>query len=186
MGMFIVSKQRRVPRLKLTFIRVRMARRYVPSAGDEDPGMTNCRRGRFEFIPMWGYKVFFVYAPRRVECLDCGIRVEKMPWVHGKRQLTDSYAWYLASWAKKMSWQEVAKAFRSTWDHVFNSVEMAVNWGREHQDLSGIKSIGVDEIQWQNYLTLVYQIDAAAKRLLWVGEKRTIKTILRFFRWFGK
>jgi transposase len=87
---------------------------------------------------------------------------------------------------KKMSWQEVAKAFRSTWDHVFNSVEMAVNWGREHQDLSGIKSIGVDEIQWQNYLTLVYQIDAAAKRLLWVGEKRTIKTILRFFRWFGK
>ena len=157
--------------------------------GRRRPGYDKLPARRFEFIPMWGYKVFFVYAPRRVECLDCGIRVEKMPWVTGKRQLTDSYAWYLASWAKKMSWQEVARAFRSTWDHVFNSVEMAVNWGREHQDLSGIKSIGVDEIQWQsgqNYLTLVYQIDAAAKRLLWVGEKRTIKTFLRFFRWFGK
>jgi len=88
-----------------------------------------------------------------------------------------------------MSWQEVARAFRTSWDHVFNSVELAVHWGREHQDLSQIKSIGDDEIQWQRghrYLTLVYQIDASAKRLLWVGEKRTIKTLLRFFRWFGK
>jgi len=35
-------------------------------------------------------------------------------------------------------------------------------------------------------LTLVYQIDGHCKRLLWVGDKRTIKTLLRFFRWFGK
>ena len=62
-------------------------------------------------------------------------------------------------------------------------------WGREHQDLSGVKAIGVDEIAWQRghrYLTLVYQIDGHCKRLLWIGEKRTVKTLLRFFRWFGK
>ena len=35
---------------------------------------------RFEFIPMWGIKVFFVYAARRVSCRRCGIRVERMPW----------------------------------------------------------------------------------------------------------
>jgi transposase len=72
---------------------------------------------------------------------------------------------------------------------VFRSVEMAVEWGRAHQDLSGIESIGVDEIAWQKghrYLTLVYQIDRHCKRLLWVGEKRTIKTLLGFFRWFGE
>ena len=112
-----------------------------------------------------------------------------MPWVKGKRQLTDAYVWFLASWAKRMSWQEVARSFRTSWHHVFTAVEMAVQWGRKHQDLSGIKSIGVDEIKWQrghNYLTLVYQIDAGSKRLLWVGEKRTIKTFLRFFRWFGQ
>ena len=34
---------------------------------------------RFEFIPMWGNNVFFVYEPRRVECPDCGIRVEQIP-----------------------------------------------------------------------------------------------------------
>ncbi|WP_419622017.1 hypothetical protein, partial [Thiolapillus sp.] len=29
---------------------------------------------RFEFVPLWGIKVFLVYAPRRVECPSCGIR----------------------------------------------------------------------------------------------------------------
>ncbi|MCU7895740.1 MAG: transposase [Candidatus Thiodiazotropha sp. (ex Lucinoma aequizonata)] len=83
----------------------------------------------------------------------------------------------------------MAETFRPTWDHVFCSVEQAVTWGREHQDLSGVKAIDVDEIVWQRghrYLTLVYQIDEHNKRLLWIGEKRTVKTLLRFFRWFGK
>jgi len=32
--------------------------------------------------------VFLVYAPRRVNCPDCGVRVEHLPWASGKRQLT--------------------------------------------------------------------------------------------------
>jgi len=153
------------------------------------PGYDRLPERRFEFIPVWGNKVFFLYAPRRVECPVCGIRVEQMPWVSGKHRLTEAYAWFLAGWAKRLSWKEVAEAFRTTWDPVFCSVERAVAWGREHQDLSGIKAIGVDEIAWQRghrYLTLVYQIDEHCKRLLWVGEKRTVRTLLRFFHWFGK
>jgi len=72
---------------------------------------------------------------------------------------------------------------------LFCSVERAVDWGREHQNLYGIKAIGIDEIAWQRghrYLTLVYPIDEHCKRLLWVGEKRTIKTLLQFFHGFGK
>ena len=138
---------------------------------------------------MWGIKVFFVYAPRRVDCPTCGVRVERMPWSEGKHRLTDTYAWFLAGWARRLSWKEVAEAFRTSWDHVFCSVEMAVTWGRAHRDLSGIEAIGIDEIQWQRghrYLTLVYQIDAGCRRLLWIGKKRKVKTLLGFFRWFGK
>jgi transposase len=88
-----------------------------------------------------------------------------------------------------MSWKEVAEVFRTSWEQVFRSVQMAVEWGRQHMDLNGITAIGVDEIQWQqghHYLTLVYQIDEDRKRLLWIGQNRKIKTLLRFFRWFGK
>jgi len=140
-------------------------------------------------VPLWGIKVFLVYAARRVSCLECGVRVESMPWALGKSQLTQAYAWFLARWAWRLSWKEVAVVFQAYWESVVRSVEMAVEWGRAHQDLSGIQAIGIDEIAWQKghkYLTLVYQIDAHCKRLLWIGRERKTKTLLRFFRWFGQ
>jgi len=152
------------------------------------PGYDRLPVRRFEFVPLWGIKVFLVYAPRRVSCPDCGVRVELMPWASGKKQLTHAYAWFLARWARRLSWKEVATVFRASWDSVFRSVEMAVEWGRAHQDLSGIQAIGIDEISRQRghrYLTLVYQIDAHCKRLLWVGKDRKTKTLLGFFRWLG-
>ena len=144
---------------------------------------------RFEFVPLWGLRVFFFYMMRRVDCATCGVRVEQVPWADGKHQLTTTYAWFLARWAKRLSWQEVATVFRTSWDSVFRSVAMAVAWGRDHLDLAGIEAIGIDEIQWQHghhYLTLVYQIDVGWKRLLWIGQKRRVKTLLKFFRWLGK
>lgn len=95
----------------------------------------------------------------------------------------------MPGFSKRLSWKEVAEALRTRWEAVFRSLERAVEWGRAHRGLSGIRSIGVDEIQGQRghrYLTLVYQTDAHCQRLLWVGEKRTVKTLLGFFRWFGK
>lgn len=153
------------------------------------PGYDTLAPRRFEFVPLWGIPVFFLYAMRRVACRSCGVRVETVPWADGKQQLTTTYAWFLATWARRMSWQEVAEAFCTTWEHVFRSVERAVTWGREHRDLTGITAIGIDELQWQRghtYLTLVYQLDAGCKRLLWIGQDRKVKTLLRFFRWLGK
>jgi transposase len=167
----------------------RNSRPVCSGCGHRGPGYDTLPMRRFEFIPMWGIRVFFLYSPRRVDCPGCGIRVERMPWVAGKHRLTEAYAWFLAGWARRLSWKEVAVSFRTTWDHVFHSVEMAVSWGRAHRDLSGVEAIGIDEIQWQrghHYLTLVYQIDENSRRLLWVGKRRKVKTLLGFFRWFGK
>ena len=153
------------------------------------PGYDTLATRRFEFVPLWGIPVFFLYAMRRVDCLSCGVLVERVPWAEGKNHLTGTYAWFLARWAKRMSWQEVADAFRTSWENVFRSVEMAVRWGREHMSLEGIEAIGIDELQWSKghkYLTLVYQIDEGRKRLLWIGRERKLKTLLGFFRWFGK
>jgi transposase len=144
---------------------------------------------RFEFVPFWGLAIYFVYAMRRVHCPTCGVKVEKIPWCDGKNRLTTAYRWFLASWAKQLSWKGVAESFGTTWQNVFRSVKHAVSWGLAHRDLEGIESIGVDEVQCQKghkYLTLVYQIDAGRKRLLWIGKDRTAKTFLRFFRMLGK
>lgn len=153
------------------------------------PGYDRLKPRKFQFIPLWGFLVFFVYAMRRVDCPTCGVVVEMVPWASGKSPRTIAYSWFLAQWAKRMSWLEVSRAFRTSWDMVYESVKMAVQWGRANMDLSGITAIGVDEIAWNkghNYMTVVYQIDEARRRLLWVGEDRRVKTLLRFFQWFGK
>jgi len=144
---------------------------------------------RFEFVPLWGIMVYFVYQMRRVECPACGVKVERVPWADGKSSLTTEYKWFLARWARRMSWKEVAVAFCVSWEHVYEAVKHAVSWGLKHRDLNHIESIGVDEVQWHKghrYQTVVYQIDENQKRLLWVGPERTAKTLLRFFRFLGK
>jgi transposase len=153
------------------------------------PGYDRLPERHFEFVPLWGIAVFFVYAMRRVKCPKCGVKVEHVPWCDGKNQLTTTYRWFLASWATRIPWQAVALAFNTSWQNVYRSVKHAVSWGLAHRDLSGIEAIGVDEIQWQRghkYLTVVYQIDEDCRRLLWAGKDRTAKTFLRFFRMLGK
>ena len=142
----------------------------------------------FEFIPLWGYRFFFVYQMRRVNCKRCGIKVEEIPWSMGKYTLTKAYMSFLSDWARKLSWQEVARSFKTSWQKVFTAIKYVVDWGLEHRDVTGVESIGVDEIAWQKghkYLTLVYQIDRHCVRLLWIGKDRTVKTLLKFFRKFG-
>lgn len=131
---------------------------------------------RFEFVPLWGIVVYLVYRMRRVRCPKCGVKVEQVPWCDGKNQLTTTYRWYLARWARRLSWSEVATIFHTSWDSVCRSVEHAVEWGLQHRKLSGVVAVGVDEIAWQKghkYLTLVYDISGSVKRLLAVAENRT-------------
>jgi transposase len=144
---------------------------------------------RFEFIPLWGFPVFLVYAKRRVDCPDCGIVAEEIPWAEGKHHLTKAYMLLLSRWARRLSWRGVSRAFHTSWEQVYHSVEWVVQWGLEHRSLEGIRAIGVDEIQYSKghkYLTLVYQIDAGRVRLLWTGRERTMKTFRQFFDLLGQ
>jgi hypothetical protein len=171
------------PELEVEVAERANGRALCSGCGCQSPGYDRLATRRFEFVPRWGIKVFLVYAPRRVDCPGCGVRVEHMPWASGKNRLTQAYAWFLARWARRLSWKEVAQVFRASWQSVFRSVEMAVEWGRAHQDLGGVEAIGVDEIAWKKghqYLTLVYQIDPHCKRLLWVGRERKTKTLAPF------
>ena len=43
----------------------------------------------FEYVPFWGFLVFFVYRRRRVNCPSCGVKVERVPWCDGKQQMTE-------------------------------------------------------------------------------------------------
>ena len=113
------------------------------------PGYDRLAQRRFEFIPMWGIAVFFLYAMRRVDCPRCGVKVERVPWSEGKNHLTTTYAWFLARWARRLSWKGVAEAFQTSWDNVFRSVKLAVSWGLAHRNIENVTAIGIDEIAYK-------------------------------------
>jgi transposase len=153
------------------------------------PGYDLLAQRRFEFIPLWGYAVFLLYAMRRIDCRQCGVTVEEVPWGIGKHSLCKVYMQFLAHWARKLSWKETAVSFNTTWEKVTQAVEYVVQWGLAHRELGTLRAIGVDEIQYgkgHQYLTLVYQIEADCVRLLWVGRERTKASFQKFFDMIGK
>jgi transposase len=171
-------------------IRPRKGSRPICSGcGRRGPGYDTLEPRRFTFVPLWAMAVYLIYAKRRVDCPRCGVTVEQVPWAEGKNHLTQAYAVFLARWARRLSWREVSLIFRTSWENVYRSVAWVVEYGLQHRNLDGITAIGVDEVQFRKghkYLTVVYQIDSSCRRLLWVGQHRTAKTLLRFFRMLGR
>src|ERR1700731_28079 len=189
---FVYEKARLCPQRGLIEIDVRPRRGakpvcsgcHRPAAGYDHLGLR-----RFEFVPFWGFMVLLLYRMRRVDCRDCGVRVEELSWAIGKHQLTKAHMLFLAHWARKLSWKETAQSFRSSWDKVCQAVEYVVAWGLEHRTLGPILAIGVDEIQYADghkYLTLVYQIEKECTRLLWIGKERTAESFEGFFTMIGE
>lgn len=167
----------------------RGSRAHCSCCSEKAPGYDVLPTRRFEFIPIWGYTVMLLYAMRRVQCPACGVKVEEVPWAQGKHSLTNAYMLHLAHWARKLSWQETARSFGTTWDQVCHAVEYVVQWGLAHRELGTLGAIGVDEIhigRKNKFLTLVYQIDAGCTRLLWVGKDRTANSFGKFFTLIGQ
>jgi transposase len=149
------------------------------------PGYDRLPERGWLFVPLWGIPAYFLYAPRRVQCPEHGVVVEHLPWSEGKRPITTAMMGFLARWARHLSWRETARAFHTSWEAVYRSVEWFVHWGLARRSLEGITAIGIDELHWgkgkraDNFLTVIYQIDSHCRRLLWVGRRRTQATLRR-------
>lgn len=102
--------------------------------------------------------------PRRVSCKQCDrIHVEAMPWVSGQRRFTRALMVTLATWARVLTWKQVAAQFRCSWSTVEAAVDEAVAYGMAHRDLSTVTHIGIDEISRKRghvYVTNFYDLNS--------------------------
>jgi len=185
------GRRRQADRIEITLERHPGIRRRCSECQRPTPGYDQLPLRRWRHVPLWGIPTWFVYAPRRVQCPEHGVVVEHLPWSDGKRPQTTAMMGFLARWARRLSWRETAKVFQTSWEAVYRSVEWFVRWGLEHRELRGVESVGLDEIHWgkgkraDNFLTVIYQIDAHCRRLLWVGRRRTQATLRRGLRALG-
>jgi len=116
------------PELHVTVRARRGSQPVCSGCGVRRPCYDRLRLRLFQFVPLWAMAVFFLYAPRRADCPRCGVTVELLPWAVGKSPVTTALAWFLASWAKALSWQETARRFGTSWHVVFTAVRHAVLW----------------------------------------------------------
>ena len=175
--------------IEVTLAARRGAKACCGRCGRAAPGYDHAAQAlSWQFISLWTLLIFFDYVPRRVNCRRCGVRVERMPWASGKLRMCDALRVFLAQWARLLSWKEVAERFQVKWDDVYGSVKWVVRYGLRHRDLSGIAALGVDEVcvAKGKLWTVVYQIDAGMRRLLWIGKDRKGATLEVIFNRLGR
>ena len=81
-------------------------------------------------MPIWGIAVLLVYPMRRIDCRACGVKVERVPRAAGGQSpMTTAYAVFLARWAGRLSGQQTAEAFWTSWDRVEAAVKWVVDYG---------------------------------------------------------
>ena len=155
--------------------------------GCKGPGYDTLNERQWKHVPLWGIPVTLVYAPRRIQCPHCGIKVEEIPWTQGKSPLSLPLSMVLATWAKIVAWKVVGQLFGFHWNTVRKAVKDVVEYGLKHRDLDNLLYIGIDEISRKKghvYHTQVY--DLIEQRLLWSGEDRTSESLDVFFDELGE
>jgi transposase len=179
------------PELHAEIVAHAQRRGRCPICGKPAPGYDRLKDRRWQHVPLWQVTTRLFYRPRRVQCPEHGTHVEAMPWNEGKRPWTRAMMGFLGCWARRLSWADTAKVFKVSWEVVYRSVEWLVDWGLAHRDLSGITAIGVDDLHCfkgkksASFATLIYQLDPGCRRLLWLGLRRTERTLRKGLKALG-
>ncbi len=126
-------------------------------------------------------------APR-VSCRRHGVVVARVPWARHDSRFTRSFEEQAAWLAVNTSKTAVSELMRCSWRTVGQILERVANERRLKVDLlSGLKSIGIDEIshrRGQRYLTVV--VDHHSGALVWAAPGRDRATVLAFFHALGE
>jgi transposase len=127
------------------------------------------------------------YAPRRVECPCCGVRVELVPWARPGSRFTRPFEEKTAYLAQITNKTEVSKLMGIAWRTVGNIIQRVVNDKLDPKRLDGLSRIGIDEISFRKnhrYITTV--VDHATRRIVWAAEGKSSETLNKFFEELGE
>jgi transposase len=168
---------------KVVIVLERKLRRKLPCSkcGGRSPVYDRLPARRWRHVPLWGLNAELCYAPSRVHCPRCGVKVEKIPWCQGKSSLTTPLVILLAERSKLLALEVVAKMFGVSWPTVGSAVKQAVAYGLAHRRLGKLGSLGIDEIsrrKGHTYHTQIYDLER--KRLLESMEDRKAESLEKF------
>jgi transposase len=142
---------------------------------------------RWRHLDVAGRRCFIEYELRRVECRDCGVRVEAVPWARPDARHTRDFENLVAFCAQQMAKSQVQALLRIAWDTVGRIIERVVSDHLDDRRLARLVQVGCDELSYrrgQRYLTNV--ADHATGRIVWSRPGRNAPTLQAFFDELGE
>lgn len=130
--------------------------------------------------------VWLAYAPRRVNCPDCGVMTEEVPWAAPESGFTWEFEEMTAYLAQITDKTTVTKLVRICWRTVGSIVERVIERKLDASRLDDLRFIGVDEFSYlkrHHYLTVV--VDHDRGRIVWAKEGRSYEVLKSFFQELG-
>jgi transposase len=137
-------------------------------------------------LPFGATPVRLAYAPRRVDCRQCGVRTEKLPWGEAGSRFTSAFEEMVAYLAQITDTTHVARLMGISWSTVGSIVARVVARHLPAQRLASLRLIGIDEFSFRkrhHYLTIV--VDHERRRIVWAAEGRKAETLAPFFELLG-
>ena len=157
-------------------------------------GVCSRRAPRYDRRPLrqwrhapWGRApVWLQYAPWRVSCRQCGVRVERVSWATGSSAFTAPFEELAAYLAQVTDRTTVSRLLGISWQAVGSIVERVVARRLDDTRFDDLQRIGVDEFSYRkrhHYLTIV--VDHDRQRVVWAGKGRSAETLEVFFDRLG-
>jgi transposase len=130
---------------EVVIVRVRLRRRRIACSGCGQAyrGMHDRQLRRWRHLDLLGHRCFLEYELRRVDCCDCGVRVEAVPWARRAARHTRDFEDLVAFCAQQMAKTQVQALLRIAWDTVGRIVKRVVTDRLDERRLAGLVQIGL-------------------------------------------
>ena len=141
---------------------------------------------RWVHLSIGTVRLILQYAPRRVQCPRCGVRVELVPWARADSRFTRPFEEMTAYLAQITNKTEVSRMMGISWRTVGNIVERVVAERLDSERLDGLTRIGIDELSYRKrhrYITTV--VDHEKHRIVWAAKGKSSDTLDAFFDELG-
>jgi transposase len=126
--------------------------------GKRTRGVYDRRRRRWRHLDLGSSRLWLVYEIRRLQCTDCGIRTEELPWARPAARHTRDFEDTVLWLAQRTDRTTVATLMRCAWETVTTIINRGVAELLDQRRLSTLYRIGVDEICYRHphrYLTII-------------------------------
>ena len=169
---------------------VRVARTFklltCPECGICKEGRYSRSQRRWRHMGIWGTEVWLEGEIRRLQCTNCGVLTEAVPWARHDSFFTSPFEDAVALLAQQTSKTAVKELTGISWVTVGKIAERVVAEKLDPERLKGLRRIAVDEISFRKrhrYITVVTDHDSGD--VIWVAEGKSSEVLKSFFNEIG-